>query len=153
MSGIVEGLFVAPAAGAAAVAVQAVRVLSAGLEGDRYQRGEGSFSRWPGSGRAVTLIEGEVIDEVLAAADLDLTAGRSRRNVVTRGVRLLGLMGRRFRLGTALLHGDRPASPCEVLERYVGPGLMEALHGRGGLRATVLQEGEVRVGDAIEAQP
>jgi MOSC domain-containing protein YiiM len=30
---------------------------------------------------------------------------------------------------------------------------MEALKGRGGLRATVLEEGEVRVGDAIEARP
>jgi MOSC domain-containing protein YiiM len=100
----------------------------------------------------VTLIEAEVIEEVLAAADLDLSAGRSRRNVVTRGVRLLELMGRRFRLGTALLHGDRPADPCAVLERHIGPGLMEALKGRGGLRATVLEEGEVRVGDAIEAR-
>lgn len=153
MSGVVEGIFLAPAGGAALAGAESARVLKGGLEGDRYAAGKGSFSRWPGSGRAVTLIEAEVIEEVLAAADLDLAGGRSRRNVVTRGVRLLGLMGRRFRLGTALLHGDRPADPCAVLERHVGPGLMEALKGRGGLRATVLEEGEVRVGDAVGAVP
>lgn len=153
MNGRVEGIYLAAAASEPLAAVEVAVIGKAGLEGDRYAAGVGSFSRYPGAGRAVTLIEAEVIEEVLAATDLDLTDGRSRRNIVTRGVRLLSLMGRRFRLGTALLHGDRPADPCAVLERHIGPGLMEALKGRGGLRATVLEAGEVRLGDSIEARP
>src|SRR5690348_11555022 len=53
-----------------------------GLEGDRYQLGRGSFSRWPGDGRAVSLIAAEVIDAIFGETGLDLSSGRSRRNVV-----------------------------------------------------------------------
>ena len=53
-----------------------------GLEGDRYWNGTGSFSDWKGSGRALTLVEAEALDDV----GLDWAA--ARRNVVTRGADL-----------------------------------------------------------------
>jgi MOSC domain-containing protein YiiM len=151
MSGVVEAIYLAESAGAELVPVTQVRALvGQGLEGDRYARGAGSFSRWPGTGRAVTLIESEVIAEVADRHGLDLAGGRSRRNVVTRGVRLNALVGKRFRIGTVLFRADRLAEPCGYLEKRVGQGLQMVLKGRGGLRADVVEEGEIRVGDAVE---
>jgi MOSC domain-containing protein YiiM len=124
-------------------------LIGRGLEGDRYERGIGSFSRWPGTGRAVTLIEQEVIESVLDETGLDLDSGRSRRNIVTEGVRLNELVGMNFRIGTVLFRGERLAEPCEYLQRRVGDGLMPALKGRGGLRADVLEEGIIRAGDGV----
>jgi MOSC domain-containing protein YiiM len=150
MPGLVRAIYLAPSAGKTLTPVTEVRALiGRGLEGDRYERGVGSFSRWPGMGRAVTLIEQEVIESVLAETGLDLDSGRSRRNIVTEGVRLNELVGKTFRIGTALFRGDRLAEPCGYLERRIGKGLMPALKGRGGLRTDVLEEGVLRVGDGI----
>jgi hypothetical protein len=133
MSGRVEAIYVAPKAGDPLTAAGEARALPGqGLEGDRYALGVGSFSRWPGAGRAVTLIAQEVIEAVAAETGLDLDRGRSRRNIVTRGVPLAELIGRTFRIGTALFRGERPAEPCGYLERRIGAGLMAALRGRGG---------------------
>ena len=149
--GIVRAIYLAPAAGALPVGVAAATAVAGrGLEGDRYFLGVGSFSRWLGEGRAVTLIEQEAIDAIRRDHGIDLGAGRSRRNVVTAGVVLAELVGRRFRLGTALLRGARLAAPCRYLERRVAPGTYDAMKGRGGLRADVLEGGLIRVGDALE---
>jgi MOSC domain-containing protein YiiM len=149
--GIVHAIYVTPSAGAAPASVGgASAVAGRGLEGDRYFLGVGSFSRWPGEGRAVTLIEEEVIEAVRREHGIDLGEGRSRRNIVTLGVVLADLVGKRFRLGGALLRGARLAAPCRYLEKRVAPGTYNAMRGRGGLRADVLEGGPVRVGDAIQ---
>ena len=149
--GAVQAIFIAEKAKAPMRPVPEVRVLEGlGLEGDRYALGIGAFSRWSGWGRAVTLIEREAIDAVLRESGIDLSGGQSRRNVVTTGVALADLNGQAFRIGTAVLRGARLCAPCGYLERLVGPGVFDALRGRGGLRADVVQPGTVRVGDAIE---
>ena len=148
--GIVREIYLAPAAGAAPAPVEAaLAVAGRGLEGDRYFLGVGSFSRWPGEGRAVTLVEEEAIDAIRREHGTDLGTGRSRRNIVTAGVVLANLVGKRFRLGDALLRGARLAAPCRYLERRVAPGTYDAVKGRGGLRADVLEGGVIRVGDAV----
>lgn len=150
-TGVVEAIYIAPAAKAAPAAVaRAVAVVGRGLEGDRYWAAVGSFSRWPGEGRAVTLIEAEAVAAVLAETGIDLTGGRHRRNLVTRGVRLPDLNGRRFRIGTAVFRGARLCAPCAFLERLTAPGAFAALKGRGGLRADLLAGGVLRAGDAVE---
>jgi MOSC domain-containing protein YiiM len=149
--GIIRAIYLAPAGGETPVAVrEALAVSGRGFEGDRYFLGVGSFSRWPGEGRAVTLVEEEAVDAIRREHRIDLGDGRSRRNVVTAGVVLAELLGRRFWLGGALLRGVRLAAPCRYLERHVAPGTYDAMKGRGGLRADVLEDGVVRVGDAIE---
>ncbi len=151
--GTIHAIYLASRAGAPLLPAEQVRALKGlGLEGDRYALGQGSFSRWPGMGRAVSFVEQEVIEAVLREHGLDLAEGRSRRNVVTTGVALLGLVGRRFRVGGALFRGDRPCEPCGYLERRVGPGLVAVLRGRGGLRADVLEEGTFGLGDGIEIE-
>src|SRR5262245_26375569 len=150
MSGTIQEIYLAPTATGTPARVAEVRALTGqGLEGDRYALGVGTFSRFPGTGREVTFIEAEAI-EAAQTFDLDLAEGRSRRNVVTAGVRLNDLVGKKFRIGAVEFRGKRPAAPCAHLGRLVGPRVMEALHGRGGLRAVILNDGTLREGDAIE---
>jgi MOSC domain-containing protein YiiM len=151
--GTVRAIYLAPAAGAPAVGVpQATVVAGRGLEGDRYFLGVGSFSRWPGEGRAITLIEEEAIEAIRRENGIGLGDGRSRRNVVTAGVVLADLIGKRFRIGGVLLRGARAAAPCHHLERLTSPGTFDAMKGRGGLRADVVEGGIIAVGDPITIQ-
>ena len=150
--GVIEQIFVAPAARVAAVRVDAaVAVAGRGLEGDRYFLGVGAFSRWPGEGRQVTLIEAEAVEAIRADTGIDLSAGQHRRNLATRGVRLADLLGRRFRVGDVLLRGQRLCAPCKYLDRLVGAEVYDAMKGRGGLRAEIVEGGVIREGDEIRA--
>jgi MOSC domain-containing protein YiiM len=73
-----------------------------------------------------------------------------RRNLVTRGINLLALKDRRFRVGAALLEGSGECAPCSRMEEALGPGGYNAVRGHGGIAARVIEGGEVRIGDAIE---
>ncbi len=149
-SGRVEAIWIGPIRARPLVPVTTVRAFPGrGLEGDRYFLGRGSLSRWPSGARAVSLIEREALDAVLRETGIDLRPGRSRRNIETSGVVLTELKGRRFRIGTALFRGVLACQPCGHLERLTTAGAFAALKGRGGLRADVLEEGVIAVGDAI----
>jgi hypothetical protein len=144
-TGSVAALMIAPEAEADLVGVdEAVAVAGRGLEGDRYALGRGTFGG-PGPGYQLTLVEAEVLDEI------DLPWGEARRNVVTRGVALNALVGRRFRVGPVECVGRRLAEPCAHLERLARPGLLRPLVHRGGLRADVLVGGRIRLGDEVSA--
>lgn len=116
-----------------------------GLLGDRYGEGRGTFTgREPaGPGRELTLIEGEVIKA------LQLDAAELRRNIVTDSVRLNDLVGKRFRIGDVLIEGIRLCPPCTHLDKMTGKSLLQPLASCGGLRADILSDGVIRVGDAI----
>jgi MOSC domain-containing protein YiiM len=140
------GLYVAGQAGEPVQARAAIDVVTGvGVAGDRYATGSGHWSdpRWPD--QQLTLVEAEVADELGLAPEL------LRRNVVTRGVELGELIGARFRIGGVELHGVRVCDPCAYLEQLTcRAGLARDL-GRagGGLRAAVLGDGRITVGDAI----
>ena len=149
-SGVVVAIHLAPAAGAPTRAVEEARAVPGrGLEGDRYFERKGTYSRQPGSGRAITLVEDEAIEALHHEGGIELPPGGTRRNVVTRGVPLNHLVDRDFRIGNVLLHGTRLCEPCGHLERLTQKGVRRALVHRGGLRADILTEGTIRVGDAI----
>jgi len=124
-----------------------------GLEGDRYFRGEGSFSKNPGGGRQVTLVASEMLDLLQSQHGISLQAADTRRNLVTKGVSLNELVGRVFQVGSVRMKGVRLAEPCSHLERLTQPGVIKGLAHRAGLRADILDEGVLRVGDAIVASP
>jgi len=131
-----------------------VRVIPGkGLEGDRYFRGEGSFSKNPGGGREVTLVASEMLDVLQDEYGIALPAAETRRNLVTKGVSLNDLVGHVFQIGSVRLKGVRLAEPCSHLERLTQPGVIKGLVHRAGLRADILDEGVLRVGDEIVANP
>jgi len=60
--GKVVSIHIAPDAAAVMTSIREVRaVVGKGLEGDRYANKVGTYSKDPGSGRDVTLIESEAI--------------------------------------------------------------------------------------------
>lgn len=151
MPGRLVSIYVAPAAGSAVVRVaSAEAVAGRGIAGDRYAAGVGSFSRWPGRGRAVTLIAAEALAEAEAAFGVSLSDGEHRRNVVVVGVDLRSLLGGTFRIGGAVFHGARVCAPCKYLVRVTGQArAFDALVGRGGIRAEVVEGGRFAEGDAL----
>ena len=120
-----------------------------GLEGDRYFFGTGTYSRHPGSGRDVTLIEAEAIEAIAREAGIALPPGASRRNIVTRGVPLNHLVGRRFHLGECLVEATRLSVPCRHIEEILGKAVFDPMVHRSGLNCRILKGGTLRLGDAI----
>ena len=138
--GSVVEIFVAPESAAEMVAVPEVRALAdRGLEGDRFFRE--SWNAVNRSDKAVSLIEDEV---------LQLAAQETRRNIVTRGVPLIELLHREFTVGGVLMRGIRLFEPCGHLVKVSKmPGIFKALDHRSGLKAAILTDGEIHVGDAL----
>ena len=121
-----------------------------GLEGDRYFSGIGTFSpkiRKPDF--EVTLIEQERIEAFARESGLPFTAMRARRNLVTEGVDLNDLAGKTFYVGPVRIQGIRLCEPCDYLAKISFPETLKGLVNKGGLRAQILSEGIIRVGDAI----
>jgi len=125
-------------------------VTGKGLEGDRYFQKTGTYSNKPGPDREVTLIEIEAIDALKRDHGIDIPAGESRRNIVTRGVPLNHLVGREFTVGEVTLRGIRLCEPCSHLEGLTQKGVLTGLIHRGGLRAQIIKDGTIRVGDQIQ---
>jgi len=145
---------IAPQAEGRLESVPEVRAIPGkGLEGDRYFRGEGSFSKNPGGGRQVTLIASEMLELLQSEHGITLPASETRRNLVTKGVALNDLVGQVFQVGAVRMKGVRLAEPCNHLERLTRPGVLKGLVHRAGLRADILDEGVLRVGDAIVPSP
>jgi MOSC domain-containing protein YiiM len=82
-----------------------------------------------------------------------LPASETRRNLVTKGVSLNELVDRVFQVGSVRMKGVRLAEPCSHLERLTQPGVIKGLVHRAGLRADILDEGVLRVGDEIVSSP
>ena len=149
-TGRLDAIWTAPAAGAAMQRRASVVAGDNGLAGDRYAAGVGSFSRWPGEGRALTLIDAAVIADAEAAFGVRLQRGEHRRNLVVSGVPLTDLRDAPFRVGGVLLEGVRWCAPCKYLVRVTGQAaVFDALVGRGGLRARIVEGGTIRAGDAV----
>lgn len=129
----------------------ATAIAGKGLAGDRYATGAGHWSPMRRSGEGLTLIEGEVMDELRARHGLQ--TGETRRNLTTRGVRLNDLVGRRFRIGQVECRGTRLCEPCSYLDGMLEMSLLPDLVRRGGIRAEILTDGIIVVGDAVEAVP
>jgi MOSC domain-containing protein YiiM len=131
-------------------AIDLVRAVAGrGLEGDRYHEKLGTYSNNPGTGREVTLIESEAIEELKREYNVEIDPALARRNIVTRGVALNHLVEQDFAVGAVILRGTRLCEPCVHLEGLTRPGTMRGLIHRGGLRAEIVRGGVIRIGDAI----
>ena len=152
-AGVVEGLCRAPASTAPMEALERVALTAGvGVEGDRYAGGRGRFSSTGRSGQELTLVEAEAVEAVAREHGIELAAADVRRNVVTRGIDLNALAGRRFRIGEVACYGQRLAEPCSWLQQMTPPGTLRALVHRGGLRADILVSGVVALGDPVEPE-
>ena len=151
MQCVVEEILVTTQGSAAMESVDEVETVEGcGIKGDRYCEGTCFWTQY-GDICQVTLIEGEHLDEI-EAQGLDIRSGQHRRNIVTRGVDLLGLRRKRFRVGEVLLEFDRSRPPCKHVQDLSEAGMTRALKNRGGICARVIEAGRIRAQDAIEVE-
>lgn len=115
-----------------------------GLVGDRYF---GTVYRHA----AVTFLAIESLERL--AATLKVPAFdpvRARRNVVTRGLDVEGLVDSIFtlRAGAAAIRflSLTRANPCAWMDHQLAPGAHRAMRGDAGIRCQPLDDGELRVG-------
>ncbi len=113
-----------------------------GLQGDRYNSASGK--------RGITLIQAEHLPVIAALSGHEkISPATLRRNVVVAGLPLVALIGKKFRIGTALFEGTDHCDPCERMEAALGTGAYNAMLGHGGVCARILQSGKFSLGDAV----
>jgi MOSC domain-containing protein YiiM len=150
-TGTIDSIYIAPAATAPPLSVNEVLAIpGVGLEGDRYALRQGTFFK-PEPDFELTLIEAEAIEALKRDYNVELAPGEARRNLVTRGIALNHLVGRDFQIGEVKVHGIRLCEPCDHLQRLTGRQVIKGLRHRGGLRAQILTQGAIRVGDLLSS--
>lgn len=105
------------------------------------------------SKRQVTLIQFEHLAAVASFVGRDITPDILRRNLVVRGLNLLALKDRKFRVGEVLMEWTGLCAPCSRMEEVLGAGGYNAMRGHGGITARVLAGGTLRVGDSVAVEP
>ena len=115
-------------------------VAGRGIRGDRFFDYRADYKG------QITFLSVEVFRDVcnLLRVD-DMSPGAARRNVVTSGLDLNSMVGRKFTIQGVEFEGVCECKPCYWMDRAIGPGAEEALQGRGGLRARILNNGTLRV--------
>lgn len=147
--GSVKGIFIAPESAQPMISLPRVRAFGdRGLEGDRFYRE--SWNAVQRSDKAVSLIEDEVLELAGQEIGVDNIAIFTRRNIVTRGVPLIELLGQDFTVGNVRMRGIRLFEPCGHLVAVTKiPAIFKALEHRSGLKAAVLSDGEIQIGSAV----
>jgi len=150
----VVGIYTASISGARARSVpRATLEAGKGLVGDRYFLGVGTFSKKITPPDAeVTLIESEEIERFNSHEQTAHSQGEFRRNIVTRGIKLNDLVGKRFLVGAALLEGKRLCEPCAHLAKLIRAPVVAGMVHRAGVRAQILTGASVQVGDEIREE-
>ncbi|MEY2501250.1 MAG: hypothetical protein QOI07_1584 [Verrucomicrobiota bacterium] len=121
-----------------------------GIRGDRFYDYRDNYKG------QITFFSVEVFEKLAARFGLtNKSAGDLRRNVIVSGVNLNDLIGEEFSIQGLRLRGTAHCRPCYWMNHALAPGAEEFLHGNGGLRAQILSDGVMAVGDAqlVLAQP
>src|SRR5438874_5644193 len=144
--GRVEGIFLTDTHGEVPQSVDRARAIAgAGLVGNRYFFENGDAP----PGGAVTLIAAEGLEAFVEETGISVTPAETRRNVLTRGIDVNALVGKRFRVGDVECVGVELCEPCAHLQSLTKAGVLKGLVHRAGLNADVLNDGDIAVGDAV----
>jgi hypothetical protein len=115
-------------------------VAGQGLQGDRFF---GYKENYKGP---ITFFAAEVYQNLCERLRIyDKQPKVLRRNVLTSGIDLNGLIGKEFCLQGIRFEGVAECSPCFWMNEAFGSGAEECLRGHGGLRARILSSGLLRV--------
>jgi MOSC domain-containing protein YiiM len=128
-------------------------VAGKGIQGEPRYFGKVSRSTGKPSRRQVSLIEVEQIAEHAAALGMQsIPPGRVRSNIETEGINLVQLIGKRVKIGEAILFFYEGRTPCHQMDAIcIGlKALME--NNRQGVMAEVMQSGTVRLRDTISLE-
>jgi hypothetical protein len=114
-------------------------VAGRGIRSDRYFDFKDDYKG------QITFFSLEVFDELCSAMQLQTcSTSLARRNVITRDGDLNELIGQEFEVQGVRFHGMEECRPCYWMDGAFALGAQEFLKGRGGLRAKILTDGELR---------
>jgi MOSC domain-containing protein YiiM len=114
-----------------------------GIRGDRFYDYRANYKG------QVTFFSAEVFEKLCANFGIkDKPAGVLRRNVIVSGVDLLSLIGREFEIQGVRFRGTQHCAPCGSMNTAFAPGAEQFLKDNAGLRAQILSDGTMAVGDA-----
>ena len=118
-------------------------VAGSGIRGDRFYDYRDDYKG------QITFFSLEVFEKLVTRFQLtNKSAGALRRNVIVSGIKLNDLIGEEFSIQGVQLRGTSHCKPCYWMNQAVAPGAEEFLEGNGGLRAQILTDGVIAVGDA-----
>ena len=126
--------------------VNSIKVLAnQGIIGDRY------FKEFNDPYSQLSLIESENIDNYNIKYGLNIPYIDFRRNIVTKGIRLNDLIGKKFLVGEVELEGIDLCRPCRHLcELLDQDNIIKEFLRRGGLRCQILSSSTINIGDKIK---
>jgi len=126
--------------------INEIEVLSGkGVLGDRHFRDSKNYKG------QITLIEKENIDYYNNKYKTRIPYVDFRRNIITEGIELNGLVKKEIEIGTIKILPYELCKPCLHLEQMVdGKDIIKEFLIRGGLRCKVLVSGKVKIGDKIK---
>lgn len=114
-----------------------------GIRGDRFYDYRDNYKG------QITFFSSEVFEKLAEHFGLrSKSAGVLRRNVIVSGIDLIDLIGEEFSIQGVRLRGTSHCRPCYWLDQAFAPGTEDFLEGNGGLRAQILTDGAIAVGDA-----
>jgi MOSC domain-containing protein YiiM len=118
-------------------------VAAHGICGDRFYDYRENYAG------QLTFFSAEVFDKLCGAFDLtNKSPGLLRRNVIVSGIDLNSLIGVDFEIQGVQFRGTKHCKPCYWMDQAIAPGAEKWLAGNGGLRAQILSDGFIQVGDA-----
>ncbi len=110
-----------------------------GLKGDRF------YGYRPNYKGQITFFDAAIFYAVRREFNVpELSPAVFRRNVITEGVDLNSLIGKKFTLQGVELEGTEECRPCYWMDRAIAPKAEHWLKGRGGLRCRILSDGMIR---------
>ena len=126
--------------------VKSIEVLeNKGVVGDRH------FNNYNDPYCQLSLIESENIDEYNIKFGLDIPYINFRRNIVTKGIQLNDLIGKKLKVGNVELEGIELCRPCRHLTEMLDQkNILKEFMRKGGLRCQILSSSKINIGDKIE---
>jgi len=126
--------------------VNSIEVLAnKGIVGDRH------FHDFNDPYNQLSLIESENIDEYNIRFGLSIPYIDFRRNIVTRGIKLNNLVGKKITVGKVKLEGIDLCRPCRHLTEMLNQkNILKEFLRKGGLRCQILSSSSIGLGDKIK---
>ena len=115
-----------------------------GVVGDRH------FKEFNDPYNQISLIESENIDHYNIKYDLNIPYIDFRRNIVTKGIKLNDLVGKKILVGNVKIEGIDLCRPCKHLSEVLGQeNIIKEFLRRGGLRCQILTSSSIKINDKI----
>ena len=116
-----------------------------GIVGDRH------FKDFNDPYCQLTLIESENIEYYNTKYDLNISYVDFRRNVVTKGIKLNGLIGKKLLIGKVKVEVIDLCRPCKHLTEMLNQeNILKEFLKRGGIRCQILSSSKINSGDIIK---